>query len=317
MRVLHTSAEIHEEIFRIFRRVRQRRVALVAYVGKGAVSQLPNPKGLELYCWPQAPGTHPAAIEKLQELEADVYFAPRLHMKVYWSERDGAVIGSANLSDNALGAGDLREVAVAVPSSSVDIDLLIELARGRLVDDDALDELRQATAKWNQKRPPQGSIKTTFAEWYDQPRHKRWKWDYVNDSGGGISRRAKKAVRHLNPAWTPHNYVYCSRGRFKAKDWILKATLGRGGQLMSPRWLFVECVVLVGKRDPVYEPEYPYQAVQARELSSCPAPPFELTAEFNRALRNVSREAGHDRMVRQVDARYPTAGLLKALRARV
>lgn len=316
MRVLHTSAEIHREIFRIFRRTRQRRVALVAYVGKGAVSQLPSPKGLELYCWPQAPGTHPDAVKKLQDLEAKVYFAKRLHMKVYWSELDGAVIGSANLSDNAFGVGDLREAAVAVPSSRVDIDRLVGLARGTLVDDDALDKLRTDLKVWNNQHAPRESSRaTTFGEWYDRARHERWKWDYVNATGATFSRRAKEAVRRMNPAWRPYMFNNCSRGAFEERDWILRCTLTNSGLLVSPHWIYVDCVVLVEKTDRAYDPDYPFQAVQAREPIHNRPPPFRITPEFKRALRATCQSVGKAKTLIQAGAKYPTAAFLRHLRA--
>lgn len=79
-RVLHSSDEVKTAIRRIFRDRRRRRVAIVAYVGKGGAAYLPNPKGLELYCWPQPGGTSAAAIRQLQRLNVAVFFADRVHV---------------------------------------------------------------------------------------------------------------------------------------------------------------------------------------------------------------------------------------------
>jgi len=58
----------------------------------------------------------------LISLGANLQFADRLHMKVYWSEGSGVVVTSANLSTNALGVGDLKEAGVLLGPESLDID---------------------------------------------------------------------------------------------------------------------------------------------------------------------------------------------------
>lgn len=46
-------------------------------------------------------------------------------MKVYWAERRATIITSANLSTNALGAGNLKEFGAFLRSGAIDIDGLI------------------------------------------------------------------------------------------------------------------------------------------------------------------------------------------------
>lgn len=53
-------------------------------------------------------------------------FADRLHMKVYWASGGDAVIGWANLTSNALGAGNLKELAVLVPARTAPIKRLLQ-----------------------------------------------------------------------------------------------------------------------------------------------------------------------------------------------
>jgi hypothetical protein len=315
MRVLYTSVAIRREIARIFRRTRQRRVALVAYVGKGATAQLPNPKGLHVYCWPQPGGTSATAVEGLRRRKATVFFADRLHMKVYWSERDGAVVCSANLSDNALGSGNLREAGIALPSSQVDIDRLIALAGAKPADDASIEQLRKREALWNRAHAARGKAASpTFPEWYDGTGGVRWKLDYYDSFGGQLSRRAKRAVKAINPAFFPQNLLYCRRGSFDEEDWVLRCRLTNTGRLLAREWVYVECVVLVAKSDRAYNAEYPFQAVQARELKHCPAPPFQIDRDFKTALREVSIAAGYDKAMQQAEARVPTASFLKKLR---
>jgi hypothetical protein len=316
MRILYLALDIRREIARIFRRQRQRRVALVAYVGRGATSHLPkNLKGLEIYCWPQPGGTSATAVRKLIRRGASVFFCDRLHMKVYWSEVDGAVVCSANLSDNALGSGNLREAGVALGSAQIDIDRLIGVVDPRSVSLGELRRLKQAEEAWNRVHGAQGRVSVPdFPEWFDGTAGKKWKWDYYDTFGGAISRRARRAAREIDPELVPQKFCYCKRGAFEEEDWILLCKLTGTGRLQAPTWVYVERVVLVEKTDRAYHDEYPFQAIQAREERHCPAPPFRITTEFSRALRDVSAEAGFKRMKEQVDARPPTRGFLKRLR---
>jgi len=70
-----------------------------------------------------------------------VFFADALHMKVYWSENKGTVITSANLSTNALGSGNLKEVGVLLEPGELDIDRLIQSLKLRPVTESALRKL--------------------------------------------------------------------------------------------------------------------------------------------------------------------------------
>src|SRR5437762_14119761 len=98
MRVLYTSAEIHDEIKRIFTRPKknERRVALVAYVGEQAEAFLPDPPGLTVICALEPGSTSPDVLDRLNRRGATVMSSERLHMKVYWSSLRGCVICSAN-----------------------------------------------------------------------------------------------------------------------------------------------------------------------------------------------------------------------------
>jgi hypothetical protein len=103
---------------RFFRNRRRRRVAIVGYVGPGANFYLGDPQGIEIICWPRAGGTNAAAVRDLVKRGAVISFADRVHMKLYWSRGGDAVIGSPNLSTNALGAGDLKELALRVAATT-------------------------------------------------------------------------------------------------------------------------------------------------------------------------------------------------------
>lgn len=100
IKILSSSKEIKAAIRDIFSIKNQRRVAVTAFVGDEANAYLSYPQGIELYCWPKAGGTNPAAISDLQTRGVKVYFSDSLHMKLYWSKK-GVIITSANLSTNS------------------------------------------------------------------------------------------------------------------------------------------------------------------------------------------------------------------------
>jgi hypothetical protein len=316
MRVLYTCQEVRKEIQRIFAHPLERRVAIVAYVGKGALAHLPKPKGLEVYCWPQPGGTDACAVESLIARRASVFFADRMHMKVYWSSKSGAIIASANLSDNALGMGNLREAGVALASKHVEIDRLIGSIGAKLADPAAIERLRQKEDSWRGKYRGNGKVNIpTFAEWFDGSRRSPWKWDYFNNWGGGASRRAKAAAKQIDPIYVPQEYVYCKRGALHEEDWVLRVRLTTGGLLLTPEWVYVERVVLVEKNDPTYNKDYPYQAVQARERRHCPAPPFRIDPSFKKALRATSARWGQAKVAAQVESKAPTPAFLEKIRS--
>lgn len=133
-RVLYTSGAIQSEIARLFQNPSStdRRVVLVAYVGADALRLLPAPHGLRIICSREL-GTSHVALKQLVQRGARVEIADRLHMKVYWSEERGCVIGSANLSLSALGKGGLKEAGVVLPPGAVDVDRLVRSAKPRAI----------------------------------------------------------------------------------------------------------------------------------------------------------------------------------------
>jgi hypothetical protein len=121
-RILTKTKAIRSKVRYLLGDAEDQRVIAVAYVGADALSFLPDPSGIVIYCWPQAGGTNPSAIEDLVRSGAEVHFVRQLHAKVYWSRTRGALVGSANLTANALGEGGLQEVAVFLPRNAFDMD---------------------------------------------------------------------------------------------------------------------------------------------------------------------------------------------------
>ena len=289
-KVLYTSTEIRREIVRVFS-TRGRRVALSAFVGEGADAYLPNPKGIRLICWPRSGGTNPDELRDLITKGVQVEFSDNLHMKVYWSRR-GAVVTSANLSTNALGAGDLKECGVLVPSSDVDIDRLVRLAKPRPF---AQDELR----KLDRKPAPQPHArrhKRSFADWFGTPARPAWKLGWT-DGGGPASRGATDLVQSEYGRPVPYNWIAAGNGNYKQGDWVLAFLVGPRS-VSGLEWIYVDYVVPMVPGDPAYSHRnYRFQAFQVHTMKAYPRPPFDLDPAFKRAFKRASRSFGLDRIV--------------------
>jgi len=171
MEILTAPAQMRSAIRKLFSDGKDQRIVAVAFVGADALSFLPANKGVVVYCWPQPGGTNPAGIEALVDAGVTVHFVERLHAKIYWSRDHGSLIGSANLTANALGESGLREVAVCLPPGLFDIRPFIRSLK--IIDDfdGKLKWLHQAHIRFLQRNPnwkvppaPAGRA-LSFAKW--------------------------------------------------------------------------------------------------------------------------------------------------------
>jgi len=129
MEILLTADAIAKRVQYVLEAPQGERYAIVAFIGARPLEWIRKPENLHVYCWPSAGGTHPDGVDSLVGKGANVAFVEHLHSKVYHSER-GTVIGSANLSSNALG-GVLTETAVYLPSGAFPIaEQLARLKKG-------------------------------------------------------------------------------------------------------------------------------------------------------------------------------------------
>jgi hypothetical protein len=195
MEILLTSATIADRVRYILEATEGERYAIVAFIGARPLKWITNPQGLHVYCWPAAGGTHPDGIDALVKNGANVAFVERLHSKVYHSDR-GTIIGSANLSANALG-GVLTETAVYLPprvfpiKQQLDklIDGLCEVGTKEFAE--RLAQLRRDHNTYHQRNPASGKptpqsvdVGTlieaqtgpvqSFIEWYRSPNRTDW-----------------------------------------------------------------------------------------------------------------------------------------------
>jgi hypothetical protein len=159
MTTLTRTSQIRAAIRELLSDPTDERIVAVAFVGADALSFLTNPSGVAVYCWPQPGGTNPVGIERLVEAGAKVRFVDRLHTKIYWSRAKGTIIGSANLTTNALGDGGLREAVVSLPCGAFAMKPFIKSLQVASDFEGTLRWLHSAHVAFMQRNPPRGSVR--------------------------------------------------------------------------------------------------------------------------------------------------------------
>lgn len=170
---------------------RRKRVIAVAFVGADALRFIPSPKGTVIYCWPKAGGTNPHAVEELLQAGATVHFVERLHMKLYASEDGGAIIGSANLTDNALGEGGLLECGIQLDNGVVSAQTLLKNIPVVREFDARLRRLHEEHVLFYQRNPLARAKKgvrvgtqqkASFSSWYKGGASRQpWRWGWYSE----------------------------------------------------------------------------------------------------------------------------------------
>ena len=293
-KVLYKSADIRREIAEMFSSSKGRRVAITAFVGDGAEAFLRKHKGIELICWPKEGGTNPNAIRELVKREVKVFFADSLHMKVYWTADRGAIITSANLSTNALGSGDLREVGVRLRSADVDIDRIISSIKPRPVTPTelrSLDRRHKVYVARNRRSIRPRPQRTTFREWYASNLRAAWKLYWWSEYGHA-SKAAREVTRREYSADDFHWSIGVRGGDYSEGDWILSFR-ARKNSVTDVAWTYANFIVRVPRTDKrAYDPAYSYELVQVWPLRRYEPPPFRLDASFRSAFKKAVAEYG-------------------------
>lgn len=304
-----------------------RRIVAVAYVGQAAPEFVTNAAGLEVYCSPDPVGTRASALTKLLAAGARVFFIERLHMKVYWAEGRGAVVGSANLSANGLGDGGLHEGVVSIESPAFDLPAVLSALNPVAATPKALSELSRKNnlacsrlegvgPKWaaaaGAGSPP------SFSEWYTavlkgvaEPSWKLGWWEQTILTPSSISRTA----REEHGAKKVIDYITAPRQDFyQPGDWILAFKVGTARDRLRPTgrvyWLPADFTMTIPRKDRSSDPENPYCAVQIVATSAHDAPPFALTPAFKKAFREALKSIGVER---EIETPLPSKKLLQLI----
>lgn len=297
--VLYSTKEIQAKILQLFRGPgrRDRRVALVAFLGSTSPGILPDPEGLEIVCAPNPIATSGDAVRWFLARGAQVRVSDRLHMKVYWSSTRGCVVCSANASQNTFGPAGSIEAGVYLPAGKVDIGRLIEKAKPRDIRPDDWRALDRA-----QHRPHALSVPGESAEapvfdysgWYASEPRRPWLLHSAVDGPYGPAAAVLAIVREHYGQQKATTYLSAAKGDLKAGDWVLSCWEYKG-RLSGAEWVPVDFVVKTSPSDKgAHTRDAPFQAVQVRPNRTYGPPPFSLTLGFRRALRQAVAELGAD-----------------------
>jgi len=299
--------------------------AIVAFVGRSPLDHLPeNVSNLKVVCWPQAGATDPAGIRSLLERDIPVYFCDRLHQKVYYCERTGLIVGSANLSNNAMNPGRLHEFAVYVDDPAYDITkhlASISVTERSRVTQKSLDLLQSEHHKYIRaleaalEKPPKtrrgkSSVVKKFEDWFTSDPRQPWKistWEeeFSNEEEAKVGERLKPTTGQTK------FYDFQSLERtINVGEFVL--SVPRIGKKISKRnggnglgWLLVDKLMQSPDGNRKYR-----LGVQLRALSDRTPPPFSLDG-FSDRFAAAFDELGEAKAINKDCS--PTAALLEAI----
>ena len=281
MLYLNNSKEIKQQLISLFSAEGQK-WALVGFVGYNALDHLPSHVSeLSVVCWPKAGGTNPDGVRRLLDHGISVHFCDRLHQKIYWRQDAGLIVGSANLSENALGDAGLHEFGVYCDDKNFDIYEVLAALKYVKVSAEALARLdleharlAQLIGKSGNKSPRADS---TFLEAIGTKFPKKWKlvtWSELREDNEHI--RAEVETHFNTRNWVNDNDVDSSS--FEKGDFVLQVKTDSTGfvERANGRWLLVEHIV--GKRGKK-------GVVQVKKLNT--APPFVIDTTFQKHLKKA------------------------------
>lgn len=294
MKPLYSSKEVMQTIKSMFSSSKGRRVVITAFVGEDAAAYLPNPKGIELICWPKEGGTNPNAIRDLKNREVKIYFCDSLHMKIYWTEDKGAVITSANLTTNALGAGGLKEFGILLPSNKIDINRIIDSIKRRPASNKDILELDNKHKEYIKRNRtsnyPVGRIQL-YDEWYKTQPRQVWKFFAWSNTKVNISSEAMAVLKNEHNSSNWNMLMQVPNKNLQDNDWVLCIRKVKK-QIGSIDWVFAHHQVKIKRSDKEYERDCPYQIIQVFNSKSYGPPPFKCEKYFKVALKAAIDECG-------------------------
>lgn len=309
MKVLYTSAELHDAIKHVLGSPTkgERRVVLVAYLGAQAEAFLPNAQGLEVVCSMEPGSTSADAIIRLRDRGVKIRQSDRLHMKVYWSSKKGAVICSANASANALARGGLKEAGVLLPRGAVKVERLLSYSAPRDISNKDLRRLQRESEGLNRGRRAglrsSQSDSTSLRDWLGSSAARNtWKVGWWKEGGDVAKSSARESLSRYNVK-EPHGIILGKKGYFKPADWVLLFNWKTGKQA---EWLHVSFVKRVSPQDKgAYARSHPFQAVQVHPNRLCPSPPFRLDRDSRQAIALAVRDFGSNSIERLRSSKLP------------
>ncbi len=96
--ILQDRPAIREKINKLFspKTRHRRRVVLVNYLDDVAPKLFPDVYNVNIFCYPQPGNIDPYALEELSMKGAKIHFTNHINMNLFYVEREGVLLGSAN-----------------------------------------------------------------------------------------------------------------------------------------------------------------------------------------------------------------------------
>lgn len=312
MEYLKDSRSIHVSIHKLFS-TDHAKWAVVAFVGANPMALLPkNIKNLHVICWPEAGGTHPDGIRQLIEAGIKVSFCENMHIKLFYCEGLGVIVGSANLSARALLSKQQHEFAVFVDDPKFDIQSVLKnLGSIVPVNAESLAKLDIEHNVYSSKNPsadlPPSNKTTTFQEAMSVKFPKKWKLvTFISDLSEEKIHELEEDIKenYGSPIWKNYNEV--DEGRFTEGDFVLQVKVKeKDGKTTrsKPEWLYVDYVARVSSTPVI---------VELRKTSKTNQP-FAIDKAFERAFKSAFN-AENDFCITDSDG-YVTEDFIKSILA--
>ena len=316
--ILYSSGEVRQAVVKLFESSKGRRVAISAFVGNGAEVYLGKTELLEIYCWPKPGSTNPNTLRKLIKKGAGVFFSDALHMKVYWTEDQGAIITSANLSTNALGSGNLKEIGILLESEEIDIDRIIHSIKPICpASEEAIRKLDVEPRDYYFRNP--GIFKNartqSYREWYESPWRQKWKLALISGdckTAAVVKEILKNEYEFTTSQLEDIDLISAPEGLYKQGDWIL--VVEDKDKPTKINWLYADRSIQVPKTDKkAFDSENSYQTFQVHPRKFYSSFPFdERDSKFKLALRKAIKDYGANRIL-DLKTADPPESLLKLI----
>jgi hypothetical protein len=224
MEILSTNRQIREKIRWVLGDPRDERIVLVAFVGANPLRFLKHPKGIKLYCWLTVPGTNPKGLWALRGEGVELFAVDKLHTKLYWSRKRGAVLGSANLSERALNDGSQFELAVYLPANTIDAKAFAKKFIATSIDKPEIEHLDEEYNLYALRNPSSARkallSPQSFFDWYTTGGAK-WRlygWSFTSDP----PQDTITAIRQETGGDNYHEYINSwSKSQYRLKEWVL------------------------------------------------------------------------------------------------
>jgi hypothetical protein len=295
MKIISNRNENEDLIAKVLKRVSPVSIA-VAYVGKDWKSYADTFK--EIVVSPTI-GSNPYALKDIiDQIGADnVYFLDELHSKIYLGD-NSALIGSANLSNNALSDYNLLEtVALVEDADSLKqlrstIDFYKEQSRKLYKDKEATMARLQSLI--DQTKPPSVNYRSVNFRDYDIDKSNNriiiaW---YSDDRLKLNSEAIKDSGANYNPDEDCTN-TFFEDDEILNDDWILNwriTSAEKPHKALKPFWMKVTRCISESNEDELYT-----KIAYERNLKSATIPPFELDEDVIEVFKELMGKAKYSK----------------------